>query len=304
MKTYLECLPCFARQALEAVTLATDDDGVRESVMREVLRLASELDMHLTPPHMGHVIHELVRKGSGVSDPYKSLKSASNKYALKIMPRLRETISQSEDRLQRIVAFVIAANMIDFGIRATADFDGYEKEFRIAETTTIDQNELSIFREAVQRAGKVAYLADNAGEIVVDRLLIEYIGPQKIILAVKDGPILNDATLVDAHEAGFVGEVKILSNGSQSPGTILEYCSNEFRETLHAVDLVIAKGQANYETLSDTSLPVSFLLKVKCPIIARDIRADVGDYVLRNNTCLKFRYAGGQEGERITTGGM
>ena len=123
-------------------------------------------------------------------------------------------------------------------------------------------------RRAAREARSILYLADNAGEIVFDRLLIEALGPGRVTVAVRGHPVINDATRDDAREAGLEGEVELIDNGSDGPGTILEDCSPAFRERFRAAGLIIAKGQGNAETLSGVPGRIFFLFKVKCAVMA------------------------------------
>ena len=136
---------------------------------------------------------------------------------------------------------------------------------------------------AVDAAARVLYLADNAGEIACDRLLIERLGPARITLAVKGSPVLNDATRVDAEAVGLAAIVEVVDNGSDAPGTILADCSEAFRRRFAEADLILAKGQGNYETLSNAAADIFFILKAKCPVIARDLGCRVGSLILRRH---------------------
>ena len=127
------------------------------------------------------------------------------------------------------------------------------------------------------------YLADNAGEIVFDRLLIERLPAEKVTLAVRGGAVLNDATLIDAENTGITELVEVIRNGSDAPGTILEDCSEEFKRCFAAADLIVAKGQGNYESLSHFKKKIYFLLTVKCSVVAQDLKCCVNDLVLQ--TC-------------------
>ena len=129
-------------------------------------------------------------------------------------------------------------------------------------------------------AEDILYLADNAGEIVFDRLLIEEMPMDRVTLVVRGGPVINDATRADVEAAGLDSKVSVMDNGSDAPGTIPELCTPLFRDRLGQCDLVIAKGQGNYETLNDFDKNMFFLLKVKCPVIARDADWAVGQMVL------------------------
>ena len=138
------------------------------------------------------------------------------------------------------------------------------------------------FKKEGAAAESILYLADNAGEIVFDKILIEQLGPEKIKLAVKGGPVINDATIEDVEETGLTDLVRVISNGNDAPGTILGLCSEEFRHSFEEADLIIAKGQGNYESLSDFDKNIFFLLKAKCPVVANHLGCEVGSTVLHS----------------------
>jgi uncharacterized protein with ATP-grasp and redox domains len=140
------------------------------------------------------------------------------------------------------------------------------------------------FAGAVSAANSILYLADNAGEIVLDRLLIEQLPLEKVTVAVRGAPAINDATTVDARVAGLTELVDVIDNGSDVPGTIISECGELFRRRYAEAGLIISKGQGNYETLSEENKDIFFLLKVKCPVIGRDIGCDVGSLVLRRSS--------------------
>jgi damage-control phosphatase, subfamily I len=149
---------------------------------------------------------------------------------------------------------------------------------------SIDEEAVLSLREAINAADKVLFLCDNAGEIVFDQYLIQDTPCEKFTCAVRGAPVINDALLEDARVAGLTDLVKVISNGSDIPGTVLEACSTEFKKTFFDADVVIAKGQGNFETLSElTSKRIFFLLQVKCLVIARDIGFPVGTFVIRDN---------------------
>jgi len=139
---------------------------------------------------------------------------------------------------------------------------------------------LESLRSAAAEASDILYIADNAGEIVFDRILIEELVPGKVTLVVRGRPVLNDVTMEDAQSVGLLEIVDVLPNGSDAPGTILDDCSEAVRTRFAEADLVIAKGQGNFETLSNASRPVFFLLRVKCDVLAREIGYEVGSVVV------------------------
>ena len=283
MRTYFDCIPCLVRQALDSARLATDDEQIHEQVVREVLRLAADLDMSQSPPAIGQQIHRLIRKLIGNNDPYRELKRRSNRLALRMCAGLKERVKTSKDPLETAVRLAIAGNIIDLGVKTSIKESDIEKIINDSLTADFDSGQIEEFRNAVSQAEKILYLADNAGEIVFDRLLIEQLPCENITFVVRAGPIINDATVEDAQIAGLTDIVEVIDNGSDAPGTILESCSEDFRSRFAGADLIIAKGQGNYETLSDVNKNIFFILKAKCPVIARDLDCEVGEMILKKS---------------------
>jgi len=284
MRIHLDCIGCFVRQALDAARLATDDVQIHEEVIRKVLHLAAELDMSQSPPAIGQQIHRLIRNLVSSDDPYLEIKKRSNDLALKLYPELRKQIIGSKDRLETAIRLAIAGNILDFGVNSSLTESDLHKE--ISESLTVDFNNVHIesLRESVKQAEEILYLADNAGEIIFDRLLIEQLPLEKITMVAKGSPVINDATMKDAVVGGLAQIVEVIDNGSDGPGTIIESCSRIFRDRFANADLIIAKGQGNYETLSDVHKSIFFLLKAKCPVIADHLGCKIGTMVLRKNS--------------------
>lgn len=283
MQIYLDCIACFVRQALDAARLATDDEQIHEKVVREVLRLAADLDMSQSPPAIGQQIHRLIRELVGDDDPYRELKQRYNRLALRICDELKERDRTSVNPLETAIRLAIAGNIIDLGVKTSIKESEIEKILRDCLAADFDSRQIKEFESAVSQAEKILYLADNAGEIVFDRLLIEQLPAEKITLVVKGKPVINDATMEDAEFTGLTEIVKVIDNGSDAPGTILESCSQDFRNRFDDADLIIAKGQGNYETLSDVNKDIFFVLKAKCPVIAKDLGCEVGEMILRRS---------------------
>jgi len=277
VKTYLDCFPCFLRQALEAARMAGADEERQRLILDRTMALLQDASLESKPPEIGDRVHRIVRQLTGDDDPYAAVKAESTREALRLYPRLKALVAEDGDRLERAIRIAIAGNVIDFA--TGADFDIKEGLERIL-NQPFAINDIAAFRKALSEARSVLYLGDNAGETVFDRVLIEALDVP-VIYAVKGGPIINDATVDDALAAGLDEVAEVVSTGSDAPGTILSRCSAEFRALYERAELVIAKGQANYETLSEEGGRLFFLLKVKCPVIARDIGAPVGSIVLK-----------------------
>ncbi len=283
MKAHLDCYPCFLRQALDAARMATGDEATQLRVLQGVSSLIADLAPGTMPIEVGMETHRLVRELSGCTDPYASVKRTSNDHALSLLSGLRRRVEESSDPLLTAVKLAAVGNVIDFGANPDFDLDGALEEGWAAELTGSD---LPAFRRGVAQARDILYIGDNAGEIVFDRLLVERMaaGGARVAFAVRGGPILNDATLEDAAYVGMDQVAEVVSSGVRSPGTLLGHADPAFRDRFRRADLVLAKGQGNFEGLSDVAGPVFFLLKVKCPVIARHLGAELGALVLRATT--------------------
>ena len=276
MHCYPDCFSCMVQQALGASWEAGADEPQQFEVMRRVLAMLQAADLSLSPSELSRTTNAIVREVTGTADPYANYKEASTRLALEMYPRLKELVTQSADPLEAALRLSIAGNIID--VVHTRHHD-LEAAVERALTYPLPGSGMASFRAALARAGGVLYLSDNAGETVFDRLLIEQMG-KPVIYAVKGSPILNDATAGDALAAGLGQAATLVSTGSDSPGTVLRTCSQEFREIFASADLVISKGQSNYETVSSGDGRVFFLLQVKCAVLGRDIGWPVGSMVL------------------------
>ena len=260
--------------------MASSDPALHERVVRETLRLITEMPCDRSPPWMGQQIHRLLREATGNPDPYREAKERSNALALALYPMLAEQVRLSADPFMTAVSLSIAGNIIDLGVRSQVSEEDVHQSIEDALSGSLDGTAVAALRQRVGAAREILYLADNAGEIVFDRLLIEQLPRDRVTLAVRGSPVINDATREDADVAGLTSLVSVIDNGSDVPGTILESCSAAFRTCFGQSDLVIAKGQGNYETLSGEHAKVVFLFKAKCPVAARDVGCEVGQLVV------------------------
>lgn len=279
MKTNIDCIPCFTRHALEASRNIGLEPSQSKFLMKEVLALLQKMDWDSPPPVMGRDIHRLIRKISNCSDPYARQKSQNTQEALHLLPKLEQRVQSSTDIFLTAVQFSIAGNAIDLGAK-TMEQVNVEKIFDSAQNAPIDSTMLQRLKTAITSAQNVLFLADNAGEIVFDIPLLEQIGKEKLTVVVRGKPCINDATLEDAARSGISQRFHTVSNGADTPGTWLQDCSDEFVQLFEKADLVLAKGQGNYETLNDTHQRVFFLFMAKCDVIAQDAMVPLNSYVL------------------------
>jgi hypothetical protein len=276
---------CFVRQSLETARMLTDDEKMQERVVRKIMKESASFDMHMAPPVMSQQIFRIIRETLGVADPYLEAKRRFNDFALGMKDNLRQRVTESENPWATATKLAIAGNIIDFGVHNSLDEAQVEACIHDALAAEFDTDQVKRFAETASRAKEILYLADNAGEIVFDQLLLELMPLERVTVAVKGGPIINDALLADARETGLTDMVRVIDNGTDAPGTILEQCREEFREHFARADMIISKGQGNYETLSESNRPIWFLLKVKCPVVSKHLNLPLGTLALVEPTC-------------------
>jgi hypothetical protein len=280
MKLHLECIPCFIRQTLDSAKILELDDEIARTLLLRTLGLLSRLDWDLPAPVIGREIHRAIRELSGDPDPYLRRKISDTETALQLLPRVEQAVAESEYPFLTAVLYSIAGNAIDLaaktGVEASAG-----AAFRSALDKPVDEAAVRRLERAVGEAGSVLFLADNAGEIVFDRPLLDRIGRDKVIVGVRGAPVINDATFDDARRSGITERFRVISNGSDTPGTWLNDCSREFVDQFERAALVIAKGQANYESLSDHPGRVAFLFLTKCAAVSEHLGVPTGSYVIR-----------------------
>jgi damage-control phosphatase, subfamily I len=284
MKANLECIPCFLKQTIEASRMSTDDVQKHEEAVKEVMAFLQKESLHASPPEISKHIHQIIRSVTKNKDPYLSVKKKANINAAKAYHTLQEKMRQSSDPLETAINLAIIGNVIDFGT---------ERRFSLEETiethinNSLNKDALDEFKKRLEKATEILYLADNAGEIFFDKLLINYIknDGNHITYVVKANPIINDALLEDAKEAHIDEFATVLEGDKQStiscPGMILSNASNEFVEKMKTADIIIAKGQGNYEALNEINRDIFFLLMVKCPLIAHEIKEGLGTPVFK-----------------------
>lgn len=280
MKTFFDCIPCLIRQSLDSLRLATDDERIHEQILREALHATSRMDLNQPPPVMAQIVNRRVCELCPNGDPYWEIKKRFNQLALDLLPNFQRRLADTSNRWETAVRLAIAGNVMDLAVKSGLD----ESEVQVSITRSLHEplvGNIAEFAAAVAEAQSILYLTDNAGEIVFDRLLIEQLPRERVTVAVRGMPVINDATLEDAEAAGLTGLVRVIDNGSDAPGTLLDDCSETFQREFAEADLIIAKGQGNFETLDGTPSNIYFLLRVKCPVIARDIGSPVGRMVLK-----------------------
>jgi damage-control phosphatase, subfamily I len=273
MKTYLECIPCFLNQALRAMDQSSLQETKKAEVLKSILNELADYELNKTPPEFALFIYDLLEKITGIKDPYRKIKKRDNDHALKLYPEINELVKRSEDSLLIAVKAAIAGNMMDFASGTDYDITGSIKEIIKKEFTINNYKE---FAHEIKDAKSISYIADNSGEIVFDKLLLEQIrkfNDAKIDFYVRKRPIVDDATIEDA-EYIKISDIKNLE--------IKTFDSNFPKGKIDS-DIIISKGQANYECLSNSKENIFFMLMTKCVILARDLKTEKHKLILKKN---------------------
>lgn len=281
MKAQPDCIVCLFRQALSAVRLVTDDPEIHRQVLAKIARLVADTSLDNTPAGFSQPAYKIIEEITGVKDPYKNLKKETNRIALNMKRHLRLLIEKSDDPLDAALHVAAAGNVIDAGVDRKFDV---EKDVIELIGRNFAINDIEDLKKELGRGKKLFYIGDNAGEIVFDTLLVEQILKTRteIIFTVKSGPIINDATMEDAEVSGMTKLVKVIETGSNAIGINWQDISDEFRQAVENTDIIIGKGHGNFETCNDRPENIYFLLKVKCPMVANAIGAEVENIVFKH----------------------
>jgi uncharacterized protein with ATP-grasp and redox domains len=262
--------------------MATKGEDTHRRVLDAALLILFSISTQASPPETALLIHQRVKAITGNPDPYKEAKRRQNDLALQYESILSALIADMSDPLNAALVLSAIGNSIDLA----PDYQPPDiyKRFLGMIGSGFGRDDYELFYAKLSQTKSILFLGDNAGAIVWDKILIEELLENfelNIIYAVKGFPILHGATMEDAEYVGMSQLVKVISNGSEAPGTLLDRCSQEFLHTYQQSDLILAKGEGNYESLSEENRPIFFSLQVKCPVIAEDIHCGVGELILK-----------------------
>lgn len=278
MQTHLECLPCFLIQALSAMRMARPgEDALHARFMKEWMLRSARESLDQAPPALAGIMYAMLAEHIGCDDPFAQRKAQANKKVLSLLDGLRTRRDSSENPLATALEMAIIGNYIDYGVNRIFDWEGELAEL----ASCLEPEPLSRFERAAYPGADILILGDNAGEIALDLLLVESLLKRgcRVTYAVRERPVINDATLEDAEAVGMTELCDVVSSGVDTPGTIPQRCSPGFLHRMDQVDLILSKGQGNFESLVDRRDDVAFAFKVKCPVAERLTGRPVGSSV-------------------------
>jgi len=275
-----ECIICAINGILNLFKNGLLDIKYQEEILRRILKYYSEVNYNQLTIAAGKEVKKIIQEVSGNPDPFKPLKDEYNLKALEYYNKYENAIKNDINPMDKALRLAIAGNIIDFG--PTHDFDIYKKIEEVFKDEFAVDDSKELFEE-IKKAKSILYLGDNTGEIVFDKLFLEVLNHPNVTFAVRHSPVLNDATLEDALFIGINKLAKVITNGDNAPGTLLNSVSEQFLEHFNSADLIISKGQGNFEGLSHiTNKNIYFLLTIKCELIAKNIGVKKGDCIVKS----------------------
>lgn len=283
MKVKYDCIECLTRQTITLAKKMTADEVSQQNIISFGLKALGEHSFKVAPPLITGLVYEYAQVLSGVTDAFEDEKKDHNLIAQNMIEDmdLRDKVLMSDQPFDTAVRLSIAGNIIDFSVGYDIDESLVKDSVELCMTSELHGESTDTLKEDVERAKKILVLSDNAGEIVFDQLLVSFLPKCKTTYVVKGGPIVNDATMEDAEAVGMTKLLKVIDTGSTIQGTMLDHCSEEFNKVFEDSDLIISKGQANYETLNHLSdKNIYFLLRAKCGCIADEIGCQQNDFVI------------------------
>ena len=272
MKMDERCIPCIINKQDKKIQNETDRTK-KINFMKQVLKMIGNSGNDETMPWVSSQIDALYQKTFPENKyDYSAIKKQYNSMMVEMEDELRKNIQQHKDPLKYAIQLAIVGNYIDFGALQHVDTTFFMDLLEQASNNPIDEATYQQFKQDLQQAKSVMYICDNCGEVLLDKLCIEQIKrlypSLEVTAMVRGAEVINDASMVDATDIHLMDVCEVITNGIALAGTDLLHISEESKARILASDVIISKGQANFETLSDNGLPIYFLLLCKCDLFA------------------------------------
>ena len=285
MKLSMECLPCFLGQMVHVSRRLNLSDEAGERLMLRVLDLLRDFHAIGGTAEMSAKVMEALVDISGIADPYLEDKRQSNRWMEDILTAYRA--KHPELAFADAARLAVAGNVIDLGAFPDLNVETVLETVQGVATRPFVTDHTKSLLEAVQSARRILYITDNAGEIVTDRFFLRFFPKERVTLLVRGAPVLNDITLDDARELGLDEELEVLASGHEGPGFDPLRASPQARQRWDEADLVVSKGQANFESLHERKdKHIVFLLMAKCARVAKLLSCKRRDCLILDNRLL------------------
>lgn len=285
MQHSIDCLPCLLQQAVRIAKNHLSTEEAQTQLVRRIMGIIANIDGDVSAPYIAHKIQISLKEALNNPDPYQKDKEYYNYEMLKLENEMTQLLASAEDPFDTGLKLAAAGNIIDFG-------PGYELSREVVLRTIKEtlakeyQQEVSqSLKAALEHADQILYLGDNAGEIVLDKVFIQTIKacyPElEVYFATRGKPVLNDITEADAYLVGMDRLAKIINNGTDIPGTVLEHCSSDFGKVFAEADVIISKGQGNFESLYGCGRDnLYYIFLCKCNLFMEKLGARQNDIML------------------------
>ena len=283
------CLSCLTRGQLgkHPENISEEQQIVFKQKVLQILASAAENE---SAPMLVHKIDKVRVEMFGSNTDYSEIKHYFNEYVMKKQERIEAEIAESDDNFMRALQYSMTGNYIDFGAMENVSEEKFEELLTNAKFISLDAEEYNNLKNDLDTARSLVFLHDNCGEIVFDHVLIKTLKklyPNLHITSMVRGvPVLNDATMEDANQIGLTDTVEVMGNGSTIAGTCLEEVSEEALKVIQNADVIIAKGQGNFETLFGCGLNVYYLFMCKCHLFANRFQKKLYEGMLINDKSL------------------
>ncbi len=282
MKGTTACIPCIMKQAYNTAIRTTNDERVIREILDKTADYVKKVNLEETPADLSNYVYKVTREITGIKDPYAKDKRTFNDICLGLYDTIKKEIDKTDEPLHYAIKASIYGNLIDLGIGLKFDI---EKDIMkiFSEKLTVD--DYTLYQRYLSGGRKnILILGDNAGEIVFDRLLVEkLVENNDVTYVVKKGPIINDSTMEDAEYTGMTKVTKVIDTGSDGIGVKWDEASDMFVNHFNSADIILSKGQGNFETVSGRPQNIFFMLRAKCDSVAEELGVKFGDIVFKHN---------------------
>lgn len=291
MDMNLECVYCTIKKADSSFSKYETDKDKKLEFMKNVFKIISMAEKGDTSPYINAKIMRILNKKFNIGDAYRDIKKEYNNLLISMEEEILKSVHGSEDKLLSALKYAMVGNFIDFGAMDKIDVNELKKLIENADKQEIDIKEYNRFLKELKDTKKIAYICDNAGEIVLDKIFIKVINeiyPHIITDVIVRGKYTyNDATVIDAEEVGLTDMVNVIGNGIDIPGTQLNKISPESKKIIDNADLIISKGQGNFETLFGCGKNIYYIFLCKCDLFTKRFNIERFKGVFANERSIK-----------------
>lgn len=270
MKMKERCPDCLRMQINKIIGRAERLFPEKVDELKQTLDNVCINNWDVTPSEVSMQFYQHYYAVTGDTDPFSEEKRRSTELALQLLPELRKLVKDSSDPFRTAVLMAAGGNIIDYGVKPNLDLETAKKFIlNVLDEQIVDDENIADLKERFFRAKHVFYMLDNCGEAVIDRLVMEQC-PCRLTVGVRGLPILNDVTRAELKMSG-IPDHDVVDCGLPIPGVLMDRAPEAFQKNIFAADLVISKGQGNYETMDEDALPMYFMLRTKCPVVSEKL---------------------------------